>query len=92
MTADELDAWLETEESWRVGQKKEPDGESVGHAAGRRIAALLRGGRSALGDEDYRLMRKAVGVIRRHVAQAPDNIVTSRWRHALMNWGHDPLK
>ena len=37
-------------------------------------------------------MRKVVGYVRRHRAQEPANIVTSRWRYALMNWGHDPLK
>jgi hypothetical protein len=24
--------------------------------------------------------------------QEPANMVTSRWRYSLMNWGHDPLK
>jgi hypothetical protein len=33
-----------------------------------------------------------VGFIRRHLAQRPENEVTSRWRYSLMNWGHDPLK
>lgn len=37
-------------------------------------------------------MRKVVGYVRRHWAQQPENIVTSRWRYSLMNWGHDPLK
>ena len=37
-------------------------------------------------------MRKVVGFVRRHGAQEPANIVTSRWRYSLMNWGHDPLK
>ena len=35
-------------------------------------------------------MRKVVGFIRRHSAQRPANIYTSRWRYSLMNWGHDP--
>ena len=29
---------------------------------------------------------------RRHSAQRPENIYTSRWRYSLMNWGHDPAK
>jgi hypothetical protein len=37
-------------------------------------------------------MRKVVGYVRRHGAQQPANIYTSRWRYSLMNWGHDPLK
>jgi hypothetical protein len=91
MTARELEAWLKTPESRAVGQKKE-GGESVGHASGRRIVRLLRTPGADLTDEDYRHMRKTAGFVRRHLAQQPANIVTSRWRYSLMNWGHDPLK
>jgi len=89
MAADELEAWLETAESKCVGFKRD-GGESVGHASGRKIVGLLRQGPS--GDADYAHMRKVVGFIRRHRAQEPANMVTSRWRYSLMNWGHDPLK
>jgi Protein of unknown function (DUF3140) len=89
MDAGELEAWLETPESRRVGFRRD-GGESVGHASGRRIVKLLR--LSPAGDDDYRHMRKVVGFVRRHRAQEPANIVTSRWRYSLMNWGHDPLK
>jgi hypothetical protein len=88
----ELEAWLETPESRAVGQKKGGARESVGHASGRRILALLRADRASLDEEDYRHMRKVVGFVRRHRAQEPANTVTSRWRYSLMNWGHDPLK
>ena len=91
MSAAELEDWLATEESRAVGQKK-GSGESVGHASGRRIAEILRSADEALAEDDYRHMRKVVGYIRRHRAQEPANIVTSRWRYSLMNWGHDPLK
>ena len=91
MDVDEIEAWLATEESRSVGQKG-PDGESIGRASGRRIAAILRTPEPERSEEDYRHMRKVVGFIRRHRAQQPANIVTSRWRYALMNWGHDPLK
>jgi len=37
-------------------------------------------------------MRKVVGFVRRHSAQRPENIYTSRWRYSLMNWGHDPAQ
>ena len=89
MSAEELEAWLQTPESRRVGFKKD-GGESVGHASGRRIVRILRSGPS--GDEDYAHMRKVVGFVRRHRAQEPANMVTSRWRYSLMNWGHDPLR
>lgn len=91
MDAGELAEWLATPESLRVGQKK-PDGESVGHASGLRIVEILRTPDTELTEEDYRHMRKTVGYIRRHRAQEPENMVTSRWRYSLMNWGHDPLK
>ena len=66
--------------------------ESVGRASARQITRILRADQAALGESDYRHMRKVVGFIRRHRAQEPANIVTSRWRWSLMNWGHDPLK
>lgn len=91
MAAAEMEQWLETPESLAVGYKP-GGGESVGHASGRRIVGILRTPDGALSDEDYRHMRKVVGFIRRHRAQEPANMVTSRWRYSLMNWGHDPLK
>jgi hypothetical protein len=90
MSADEIEAWLKTPESRAVGQKKD-GGESVGHASGRRIVKILRAPEDALDDWDMAHMRKTVGFIRRHRAQEPANMVTSRWRYSLMNWGHDPL-
>jgi hypothetical protein len=91
MDADEIEAWLATDESRSVGQKG-LDGESIGRASGRRIAAILRTPEPQRSEEDYRHMRKVVGFIRRHRAQEPANVVTSRWRYSLMNWGRDPLK
>ena len=94
MTAAELAAWLDTDESQRVGWKGADGsaGESVGHASGRRVLCILRGRKRDLTDEDYAHMRKVVGYVRRHRAQEPANVATSRWRYSLMNWGHDPLK
>ncbi|WP_106638733.1 DUF3140 domain-containing protein [Allosphingosinicella vermicomposti] len=92
MAPGELEEWLETDESLKVGQKKEGATESVGHASGRRIIKILGTSKADLTDEDYAHMRKVVGYIRRHKAQEPENVVTSRWRYSLMNWGHDPLK
>ena len=90
MSAAELEDWLATQESQKVGWKG-ADGsmrESVGHASGRRIVAILRKGKRELTSEDYAHMRKVVGFVRRHSAQRPENIYTSRWRYSLMNWGH----
>ena len=94
MTAGEIEAWLETEQSRKVGWKgKDGDRpESVGHASGRKIVQILRAKANALTDDDYAHMRKVVGFVRRHSAQRPENIYTSRWRYSLMNWGHDPAR
>jgi len=94
MTATEIEKWLKTPESRKVGWKGSDRGraESVGHASGRRIVEILRKRRDDLTDLDYAHMRKAVGYVHRHSAQRPENIYTSRWRYSLMNWGHDPTK
>ena len=94
MGADELRDWLRTDRSREVGWKGR-DGslrESVGHASGRRIVSILGKQPSELTADDYAHMRKVVGFVRRHRAQEPANIVSSRWRYSLMNWGHDPLR
>ena len=92
MTPAEIEEWLDTEQSHKVGFKKDGQGESVGHASGRRILTILAKRKAELDDRDYAHMRKVVGFVRRHSAQVPENMVTSRWRYSLMNWGHDPLK
>jgi hypothetical protein len=92
MGAAELGEWLETEESRKVGFKRDDASESVGHASGRRIVKLLGKSIEELSDDDYAHMRKVVGYVHRHRAQRPENIYTSRWRYSLMNWGHDPAK
>jgi hypothetical protein len=94
MTSSELEDWLETDESRQVGWKGR-DGaarESIGHASGRRIVAILEKKQGELTDDDLAHMRKVVGYVHRHRAQRPENIYTSRWRYSLMNWGHDPTK
>lgn len=92
MTPSELERWLETEESHRVGFRRQGEQESIGHASGRRICRILRTRATDLTDADYAHMRKVVGYVHRHGAQRPENIYTSRWRYSLMNWGHDPTK
>ena len=94
MTASEIEKWLKTDESKKVGFKG-ADGsrsESVGHASGRKIVKILGKKRDDLTDDDYAHMRKVVGYVRRHSAQRPENVYTSRWRYSLMNWGNDPTK
>lgn len=94
MSPSEIEEWLDTPESKKVGFK--PDGgESVGHASGRRIVGILRAKKADLDGGDYAHMRKVVGFVARHRGQGPHEefkIPVSRWRYSLMNWGHDPLK
>lgn len=95
MGAAEIEEWLETDESRKVGFKKPGATESVGHASGRRIVAILRTPRDELDGSDYAHMRKVVGFVARHRGQGPHDewkVPVSRWRYSLMNWGHDPLK
>ncbi|MGL4620806.1 DUF3140 domain-containing protein [Chroococcidiopsis sp.] len=92
MTAQELEAWLETEESQAVGQKKDDD-ESTGHKSGRQIVELLQKKEDEYTDDDISHMKKVVSYVHRHSAQKPShNLENSRWYYSLKNWGHDPLK
>jgi uncharacterized protein DUF3140 len=94
MAPAEIERWLKTEESRKVGWKGADgsDSESVGHASGRRIVKILRKRNDDLSADDYAHMRKVIGYVRRHSAQRPQNVYTSRWRYSLMNWGHDPAR
>jgi hypothetical protein len=91
MSSREIEDWHGTDESKSVGQDS-GDGVSVGVKAGKRTLQLLRIKRAPNAD-DLKHMRRVVSFIRRLAAQAPrKNRETSRWRYALMNWGHDPLR
>ena len=91
MSPREIADWHKTEASASVGQDS-GDGVSVGVKAGQRTVQLLRITRAPNVD-DIKHMRRVVNFIRRQLALAPrKNRETSRWRSALMNWGHDPLK
>ena len=90
MTAGELEEWLDSDESKSVGQG---EGESTGHASGRRIVEILRAKKSDLTADDAEHMHKVVGYVHRHLAQRPSGDVRdTKWRYSLMNWGHDPLE
>ncbi len=93
MTPQELEDWLETDESQGVGWS-DGGGESVGHESGRRIVAIKHKRKADLDEDDLAHMKKVTGYVHRHLAQGgPDQDVEhSKWRYSLMNWGHDPLK
>jgi len=89
MTAKQLSRWLDTDQSKAVGQKD--GGESVGHASGCRIVAILGERKNGLTTGDVGHMRKVVGYIKRHRAQRPDRprdeLERSEWTASLRNWG-----
>ena len=92
MAPQELEEWLETEESKSVGDTDE--GESTGHQSGRRIVKIKRTNKDDLSNSQWDHMATVVGYIKRHLSQGgPENgVENSDWRYSLMNWGHDPLK
>ena len=100
MTPAALRKWLDSEASRSVGMTHEGERltheggeESVGHEMGRTILAVRAKKAAELQDDDYSAMRKVVGYVHRHGKQRPNGDVSeTRWRHSLMNWGHDPLK
>jgi hypothetical protein len=93
LTSPELAAWLETDESRKVGMVRRGEGESVGRQSARRILAIRARPADDLTDADYAHMKKVIGYCRRHLAQRPwGDVTNTRWRWSLMNWGHDPLR
>jgi hypothetical protein len=94
----ELAAWLDTEQSRKVGMVRRGETESVGRQSGLRILAIRATPVEDLTDGDYAHMKKVIGYCRRHLAQRPQafskggDATDTRWRWSLMNWGHDPLK
>jgi hypothetical protein len=92
ISSEELEEWLETDESKEVGQK-DGGGESKGHESGRKVVEILEKNNSDYTDDDIEHMRRVVSYVHRHQAQKPkDDVEDSNWRYSLMNWGHDPLK
>ena len=89
MAPQELEDWLETEESKSVGDSD--GGESTGHKSGRRIVEIKRTNKDDLTDGQWDHMAKVVGYINRHCAQVPKEPKDSDWEYSLKNWGHDPF-
>lgn len=93
-----LRKWLASETSQSVGMTKDGEKvtgkgkEAVGHHMGERILEIKARKQADLTEEDLADMRKVVGYVHRHIKQRPKgDIEDTRWRHSLMNWGHDPL-
>ncbi|KAE8231542.1 hypothetical protein CF326_g3444 [Tilletia indica] len=106
MSADELEEWLQSEDSqgsgWTGGD--DGDGETVGHNSGRKIVDILRRNPSKdaekYTEEDLAHMRKVASYCKRHIAQedklkqskSPEELEQTKNTKSLKNWGHDPLK
>ena len=81
MISAQLEKWLDSDDSKRVGQKLD-GGESVGHQSGRRIIELQHRKAQNLSEDDLVHMRKVVGYVHRHLPQGPSK---SDWRYSLIN-------
>lgn len=94
-----LRKWLASEASQSVGMTRDGEKvtgkggkEAVGHHMGERILEIKAVRQAELTEDDLADMRKVIGYVHRHSKQRPGgDIKDSRWRHSLMNWGHDPL-
>lgn len=73
MTPEELDSWLDTDDSLSVGQK-DGDDESIGHKSGRRIIELLHK-QDEYTEDDLAHMKKIISYVHRHSAQKPSGDV-----------------
>jgi Protein of unknown function (DUF3140) len=91
MSPKQIEKWLDSDESKKVGFKENDHSESVGHKSGKRIIEILNKKQSDYTEDDLKHIHKVVGYIKRHSAQKPDGDITdTNWRYSLMNWGHDP--
>lgn len=91
-TVEEIEDWHSTPESQSVGSRAPGARWSVGQLAGMRTVELLTLPRQEWSAADEAHVRRVAGFVRRHRAQWPRGDVRERrWRHALRNWGHDPL-
>lgn len=88
MTGRELDRWLSTDESQTA--ELQNGGTAPVSESARRVVSILGKRRLDYNSGDVAHMRKAVGYIKRYLAQTPASEAEAHWRHSLMNWGHDP--
>lgn len=89
MTSRELQEWLRAASS---GPESEVLPDQAHPATGRRVLEILSKRRTDLTDDDVEVMRRVVDIVD---AVQPDpetgDYSDARWRHRLMNVGHDPL-
>jgi hypothetical protein len=90
MSSEQLRTWLLTQGSGERAFSEDPDLDLP--EPGRQILAVLRKRKVDLTRADIEAMREAVERIDR-LAQdrPPGGADDDRWRHALLDLGHDPL-
>ncbi|KDE09576.1 hypothetical protein MVLG_00471 [Microbotryum lychnidis-dioicae p1A1 Lamole] len=102
MTPEELEEWLETDESKGSGWTGDDGagGESVGHDSGRKIVKILRSDPQNPSEDELAHMRKVCAYCARHLAQEgkmkeskdENKLTETKAYRSLKNWGHDMLK
>src|SRR5687768_15998729 len=83
MTRNELEEWLQTEESKSVGQS-DGGGESKGHESGRKIVVILGKKKTDYSSDDIDHLRRVVSYVHLHQSQKPEgDVKDSNWRRSL---------
>jgi hypothetical protein len=91
MSGHELRTWLLTDASSETAFPADPDPGLAG--PGRQIVDVLGKRKVDLTDADVEVMSTVVRRIRRLLEDPPaTGPADTRWRHALMRLGHDPLR
>lgn len=90
MNSRELRDWLLTEAS---DQEAFPDADLTMPEPGRVVLGILGKRRMDLTDDDLQVMAEVVQRVRELLANRPaTGAADQRWRHELMNLGHDPVR
>lgn len=91
MSPDEHEQWLKSDCS--RDSSIHFSGSLSDNRAGWRVVELKRKHPEQFEENDFDLMMRAVGFIKRQAFAEPYGYINaSQWRYTLMNWGHDPLK
>ena len=89
----ELEKLLETKTSRALPPETGEPGFDIDKKISRKLIKMLRKRKYMLTKGEYECMDKVINLINNLYCHKPtDNILTSQWRFALMNLGHDPVK
>ena len=89
----ELENWLETKTSRIPSQETRESELVIDKKFSRKLIKILLKRKVMLTKGEYEYMDTVVNHIKKLYNHKPaEDILTSDWRYALMNLGHDPLK